>query len=59
MKEKIKIAVYVSGGVVTGITTNILEEDWEYAIVDYDNEPDLPEDYWPWEASDIKTWHLI
>jgi hypothetical protein len=40
-----KIAIYVEGGIVQAIRSNI-GEDLEVEIVDYDNEPDTAEDRW-------------
>lgn len=40
-----KIAIYVSGGVVQGVRSNI-GQDLEVELVDYDNEPDTAEDRW-------------
>jgi hypothetical protein len=40
-----KVAVYVSGGIVQGIRSNI-GQDLEVEIIDADNEPDKAEDYW-------------
>jgi hypothetical protein len=40
-----KIAIYVSGGVVQGVRSNI-SSDVEVEIVDYDNEPDIANDRW-------------
>jgi len=40
-----KIAIYVEGGIVQGIRSNI-GEDLDIEIVDCDNEPDYAEDRW-------------
>jgi len=43
--ETPKVAVYVEGGVIQGIRSN-LGADLEVEIVDADNEPDKAEDRW-------------
>ena len=43
-RHQAKIVVYIKGGICQDVKTNIPENCWEYMIVDYDNEPDLPED---------------
>ena len=40
-----KVAIYVKGGIVQGIRSNI-GQDLEVEIIDEDNEPDKAEDYW-------------
>lgn len=40
-----KIAIYVSGGVIQGVRSNIGQE-LEIEIVDEDNEPETSEDRW-------------
>ena len=40
-----KVAVYVSGGIVQGVRSNIGQE-LEVEIVDEDNDPDKAEDRW-------------
>ena len=40
-----KISIYVRGGMVTGVRSNI-GADLEVEIVDYDNEPDTAENRW-------------
>jgi hypothetical protein len=40
-----KIAIYVEGGIIQGIRSNI-GEDLDIEIVDCDNDPDNAEDRW-------------
>ena len=40
-----KVAIYVKGGMVEAIRSNI-GQDLEVEIIDADNEPDKAEDYW-------------
>ena len=44
-KTKQKIAIFVEGGIVQAIRSNI-GEDIDIEIVDVDNEPDIAEDRW-------------
>ena len=53
-KRQAKIIVYIKGGVCQDVKTNISDGCWEYALVDYDNEPDLPEDYVPFSEDEMK-----
>ena len=53
-KRQAKIIVYIKGGVCQDIKTNIPNGCWDYALVDYDNEPDLPEDYIPFSEDQMK-----
>ena len=45
MEKPVKILVYVRGGVCLDVVSNLSEDSWDYTIVDYDNDPDLPEDH--------------
>ena len=45
MKNKTKIAIFVEGGIVQAIRSNI-SPDLEIEIVDVDNDPDEAEDRW-------------
>jgi hypothetical protein len=49
-----KIIVYVKGGICQDVKTNIPEGCWDYAIVDYDNDPELPDDYIPFSEDEMK-----
>ena len=40
-----KIAVYISGGILQGVRSNI-GQDLEVEVVDEDNEPDTAEEQW-------------
>jgi len=39
-----KIAIYVSGGIVQGIRSDV--KDLEIEIVDFDNDPDTADERW-------------
>ena len=47
MEEPVKIIVYIRGGMCINVVTNLPEDSWEYGLVDYDNQPDLPDQYNP------------
>jgi len=53
-KRQAKIIVYIRGGICQDVKTNIPNDCWEYALVDYDNEPDLPDDYVPFSDDEMK-----
>jgi len=53
-KRQAKIIVYIKGGICQDVKTNIPDGCWDYAIVDYDNEPELPDDYVPFSEDEIK-----
>jgi hypothetical protein len=40
-----KIAIYVSGGIVQGVRSN-MGQDLEVEVVDADNDPDTAEEQW-------------
>ena len=42
-------------GLCQEVSTNIADGSWEYALVDYDNEPDLPEDHVPFSSEEMET----
>ena len=46
-QKKTQIIIYIRGGVCTDVKTNLPDNSWEYEIVDYDDAPDLPNDYCP------------
>ena len=48
----VKIIVYIRGGLCQEIKTNLPHASWEYALVDYDNDPDLPDDYLPFTKTE-------
>jgi len=52
-KRQAKIIVYIRGGICQDVKTNIPDDCWEYALVDYDNEPDLPDDYVPFSEDQM------
>ena len=49
----VKIIVYIRGGLCQEIKTNLPHDSWEYALVDYDNDPDLPDDYVPFTKTEM------
>lgn len=53
-KRQAKIIVYIKGGVCQDVKSNISDNCWEYALVDYDNEPDLPDNYVPFSEDEMK-----
>lgn len=57
-KRQAKIIVYIKGGICQDVKTNIPEELWDYAIVDYDNDPDLPDDHIPFSKNEMEPLFL-
>ena len=57
-KRQAKIIVYIKGGICQDVKTNIPEELWDYAIVDYDNDPDLPDDHVPFSENEMESLFL-
>ena len=57
-KRQAKIIVYIRGGVCHDVKTNIPEELWDYAIVDYDNDPNLPDDHVPFSKNEMEPLFL-
>ena len=57
-KRQAKIIVYIKGGICQDVKTNIPEESWDYAIVDYDNDPDLPDDHIPFSENEMEPLFL-
>ena len=57
-KRLAKIIVYIKGGICQDVKTNIPEELWDYAIVDYDNDPDLPDDHIPFSKNEMEPLFL-
>lgn len=53
-KRQAKIVVYIRGGVCQDVKANIPDGLWEYAIVDYDNNPDLPDDNVPFSENEME-----
>lgn len=51
----VKIIVTIKGGVCHEVKTNLPDGGWEYALVDFDNEPSLPDNYHPYRADEMKT----
>jgi hypothetical protein len=57
-KRQARIIVYVKGGTCQDVKTNIPDGFWDYAIVDYDNDPDLPDDYVPFSKDEMEPFLL-
>ena len=57
-KRQAKIIVYIKGGICQDVKTNIPEELWDYAIVDYDNDPDLSDDHIPFSENEMEPLFL-
>ena len=55
MEKPVKIVVYVRGGMCIDVVTNLLDDSWEYAIGDFDNEPDLPDGHVPFTEAEMNT----
>ena len=55
MEKPVKIIVYVRGGMCIDVVTNLPDNSWEYSLIDYDNKPDLPDDYVPFTKAEMKT----
>ena len=53
-KPKAKIIVYVKGGICQDVKTNIPDKLWDFAIVDYDNNPDLSDDHVPFSENEME-----
>ena len=51
----VKVIVYIKGGTCQGVKTNLSDDSWDYGLVDYDNEPDLPDDHVPFTKAAMKT----
>ena len=56
-KRQAKIIVYIKGGICQDVKTNI-PDLWDYVIVDYDNNPDLPDDYVPFSEDEMEPLFL-
>ena len=54
-EPSVKIVVYVRGGMCIDVVTNLPDDSWEYSLVDYDNEPDLPVGHVPFTKGEMKT----
>ena len=50
----VRIVIYIHGGICQEVKTNLPEASWEYAVVDFDNEPDLPDGHIPYSADEMK-----
>ena len=57
-KHQARIIVYVKGGICQDVKTNIPDGLWDYAIVDYDNDPNLPDEYIPFSENEMEPLFL-
>ena len=57
-KRQAKIIVYIKGGICQDVKTNLPDGLWDYAIVDYDNDPDLPDEYVPFSENEMEPLFL-
>jgi len=57
-KRQAKIIVYIKGGICQDVKTNIPKQLWDYAIVDYDNDPDLPDEHVPFSKDEMELLFL-
>ena len=55
MEKPVKMIVYVRGGMCIDVITNLPDDSWQYSLVDYDNEPELPDDHIPFTKAEMKT----
>jgi len=55
MEKPVKIIIHVRGGMCIDVITNLPDDSWEYAIVDYDNKPDLPDNHIPFDKAEMRT----
>lgn len=58
-EKPVKIIVTICGGVCQEVKSNLPDGCWEYALVDYDNEPDLPDNYNPYKTSEMNIVSII
>ena len=58
-EKPVKIIVTIRGGVCQEVKTNLPDDCWEYALVDHDNEPDLPDNYPPYKTSEMNIVPVI
>jgi hypothetical protein len=52
------ISFCVGHGICQDVKTNIPEQLWDYAIVDYDNDPNLPDDHIPFSKDEMEPLFL-
>ena len=53
-EKPVKIIVYIRGGMCLNVVANLPDESWEYALIDFDNESDLPDDYVPFSKAKMR-----
>ena len=46
-EDSVKFIVYIKGGTCHDVKCNLPSDLWQYALVNYDNNPHLPDDYSP------------
>ncbi len=51
----VKIIIYIKGGICQDVKTNLSDDSWEYSVVDYDNEPALPDGHMPYGLTEMKA----
>ena len=51
----VKIIIYIKGGICQDVKTNLSDDSWEYSVVDYDNEPALPDGHMPYVLAEMKA----
>ncbi len=51
----VKIIIYIKGGICQDVKTNLSDDSWEYSVVDYDNQPALPECHTPYGLTEMKA----
>jgi len=54
MSCPVKIIVYIQGGVCQEVKTNLPGDCWEYRVVDFDDDPDLPDNHVPFSEAEMK-----
>ena len=55
MEKPVNVIVYVRGGMCIDVVTNLPDDSWQYSLVDFDNEPDLPDNHIPFTEAEMKT----
>ena len=55
----VKCVVYIKGGVCQDVRCNLVAESWAYAVVDYDNDPDLPDHHLPFPKEGMGVINIV
>ena len=50
----VRFIVYIRGGLCQDVVTNLPESSWVYSLVDYDNEPGLPDNFNPFTPEEMQ-----